>query len=333
MLLRIISSVLLKSPRFPRASVTSRGGTPYLMTGFNEHERSSRGWLSQIRVGLSAQIQTRKALHHLHCRTFCSESEACSASPGLWDSVRADQEEILKSPYLPACFAFLTHVVFCVPFFFMDMLSYVCPQIRSRRIAPDSAQVPAPSPRLWMECLGRLTLRYVTVVLPAVVMLQCILKSPVLPERAPSWYCLCGEVLACLLLFDTFFFAYHVSVHKFSWLYRNVHQEHHQQNRALFALAAQDGSSVELLSLLLLALMCTWLVGCHPLSEATFHLLNTWLAVEDHCGYDLPMGLHRFFSKWGLGGALFHQTHHTKPNWNYAPYFTHWDLLFGTYRE
>lgn len=113
------------------------------------------------------------------------------------------------------------------------------------------------------------------------------------------------------------------------WLYRKVHQLHHQHHLP-FALAAQDASGAELLSLLLLALISAQLVGCHPLSEAVFHLVNTWLAVEDHCGYDLPWALHRLLPF--MGGAPYHQAHHGLHNCNYAPYFTHWDHLFGTYQ-
>lgn len=112
------------------------------------------------------------------------------------------------------------------------------------------------------------------------------------------------------------------------WLYRNIHQFHHQHRRP-FALSAQDASGAELLSLLLLAMASAWLVGCHPLSEAVFHLINTWLAVEDHCGYNLPWALHRMLPF--MGGAPYHQDHHVFFRGNYAPYFTHWDRLFGTY--
>lgn len=249
---------------------------------------------------------------------------------GPWDLVRAGQEEVLLSPYLPACYAFLTHVLMCVPFFFLDALSRVSARIRSWRIAPES--VPAASARDWLECLGRLARRYLTVVLPVTALLQCGLSSPVLPERAPSLCGLCVEVLACFLLFDALFFVWHFSMHRFRWLYRSVHQQHHK-NQALLALGAQDASAAELLSLLVLALLSARLVGCHPLSEALFHLLNSWLAVEDHCGYDLPWGLHRLLPSFGLGGAPFHQLHHTKHSGNYAPYFTHWDRLCGTYRH
>ncbi|XP_071338147.1 cholesterol 25-hydroxylase-like protein [Trachinotus anak] len=244
---------------------------------------------------------------------------------GLWEHVRAGQEEILLSPYLPASCAFLTHVLFCAPFFVLDALSSVSQRVRSWRISAGSGA--PPSLRLWFDCFWRVLFRYLTVVLPVTALFQT-LRSPMLPALGPSCWQLFVEVCACFLLFDTFFFIWHFCMHRFSWLYRNVHQLHHQ-HRATFALAAQDASSTELLSLLLLALSSAWLVGCHPLSETLFHLLNSWMAVEDHCGYNLPWALHRVLPI--LGGAPFHQAHHSLYRSNYAPYFTHWDHLFGTY--
>ncbi|XP_072290115.1 cholesterol 25-hydroxylase [Eucyclogobius newberryi] len=258
-----------------------------------------------------------------------SLSHAPCLLQGLWDFVRAGQEEVQMSLYLPACCAFLTHVLLCAPFFILDLLSRVSPTIRAWRIDPHT--VPAPGPRRWLECLWRVAGRYVTVVLPVTALLQCVLRGPGLPERAPSCHRLCVEVIACVLLFDALFFAWHFCMHRFPWLYRHVHMEHHR-NKPPLALAAQDASGWELLSLLLLALVSARLVRCHPLSEALFHLLNCWLAVEDHCGYDLPWGLNTLVPGSGLGGAPFHQAHHAKQNRNYAPYFTHWDLLFGTYQ-
>lgn len=126
------------------------------------------------------------------------------------------------------------------------------------------------------------------------------------------------RVCVCVCLFHT----------RTPWLYRNIHQLHHQ-HRHPFALAAQDASGAELVSLLLLAMASAWLLGCHPLSEAVFHLANTWLAVEDHSGYNLPWALHRLLPF--MGGSPYHQDHHVLFRGNYAPYFIHWDQFFGTY--
>ncbi|XP_071778341.1 erlin-2 isoform X3 [Centroberyx gerrardi] len=244
---------------------------------------------------------------------------------GLWEHLRGGQEEILVSPYLPASCAFLTHLLLCAPFLALDALGSVCQRIRSCRISAGSE--PPPSLRRWVDCFWRVLFNYLTTVLPASALFQS-LRSPKLPQLAPSCWQLFVEVFACFLLFDLLFFLWHYSMHRVPWLYRNIHQVHHQ-NQTPFALAAQDASSAELLSLLLLALSSAWAVGCHPLSEALFHLLNSWLAVEDHCGYDLPWALHRLLPC--LGGAPHHQAHHGLHRGNYAPYFTHWDHLCGTY--
>ncbi|XP_035496972.2 cholesterol 25-hydroxylase-like protein [Scophthalmus maximus] len=246
---------------------------------------------------------------------------------GLWERVRAGQEVILLWPLLPASCAFLAHVLFCAPFLALDALAGVFQRVRSWRIAAGSG--PPPPARRWLGCFCAVLCRYLTVVLPASALFQ-IVRSPALPAQAPSCLQLFVEVCACLLLFDTLFYVWHFSMHRVPWLYRNIHQHHHR-HRVPFALAAQDASSTELLSLLLLALSSTWVVGCHPLSEVLFHLLNSWMAVEDHCGYNLPWALHRLLPC--LGGAPFHQAHHGLHRGNYAPYFTHWDHLFGTYHE
>ncbi|KAM3610334.1 uncharacterized protein V6R79_002456 [Siganus canaliculatus] len=181
----------------------------------------------------------------------------------MWDYLRAEQQQI--PPYLPASYAFLTHVLLCAPFLALDSLASVSQRVRLWRIAAGSG--PPPCLQRWMDCFWRVLCRYLVVVLPVTVLVQ-VARSPVLPVLAPSCWQLFVEVFACFLLFDTTFFIWHFSMH-------------------------------------------------------------SWLAVEDHCGYDLPWALHRLLPC--LGGAPFHQAHHSLHRVNYAPYFTHWDHLFGTY--
>ncbi|TNM90012.1 hypothetical protein fugu_004246 [Takifugu bimaculatus] len=181
----------------------------------------------------------------------------------MWDYMRATN--VLQSPVLPAFFAFLTHVLLCLPYLLLDMLAGFSPQVQQWRIS-----APPPTLRQWFFCFGRVLRAYLTAVLPVTALLQ-VLGSPVMPEHAPSCWQLVVEVSACLLLFDAFFFAWHLFMHKTPWLYRSIHQAHHQQ-RQPFALTAQDAAGAELLSLLLLAMASARLVGCHPLSETVFHL-------------------------------------------------------------
>lgn len=65
----------------------------------------------------------------------------------------------------------------------------------------------------------------------------------------------------------------------------------------------------------------------------TFFVVNIWLSVEDHCGYQLPWALDRLVPFGLYGGAAHHDLHHIHSKCNYAPYFTHWDLLAGTLRR
>lgn len=127
----------------------------------------------------------------------------------LWDNVRG--QEILLSYYLPASYAFLTHVLLSAPFLALDALGSVCPRVRLWRIAAGSGL--PPSPRQWLSCLGRLVYRYLTSILPVTALLQK-LRSPVLPDEAPSCWQLCTEVFACVLLFDAFFFVWHLAMHR-----------------------------------------------------------------------------------------------------------------------
>ncbi|KAJ8360892.1 hypothetical protein SKAU_G00174170 [Synaphobranchus kaupii] len=242
----------------------------------------------------------------------------------VWDYFLRRQE-LLLSPYLPAGLAFLSHLLLCAPFLALDVVGRHCLALNRYKISGNSET--AVCMRLWFNSIIRIFWNYVICVLPATALLHR-LRNPEMPALAPT----CGQALwqiaSCLFLFDALFYFWHVAMHRIPWLYRRVHQVHHQ-NPDVFALMAQDASAAELLSLQTLALSSAALVGCHPLSEVVFHLLNMWLAVEDHCGYDLPWALHRILPFFG--GSPFHQLHHRRFRGNYAPYFKHWDLLFDTY--
>ncbi|CAL8347741.1 unnamed protein product [Lota lota] len=242
----------------------------------------------------------------------------------LWDFMRG-HGDLLASPLAPGLSALLVHLFLCAPFLVLDALGCVCSRIRLHKISENT--VPRVL-RQWSESFGRILVNYALVVIPFTAVLQ-YLRRPKLPVLAPTFWQLCAGVVLCVFVFDMLFYTWHYAMHRSRWLYHHVHQTHHKHHRVPIALAAQDASAMELLSLLLLALGSSWLLGCHPLTETTFHLLNSWLAVEDHCGYNLPWGLHRLMP-WLGAGAPHHQLHHRHQKGNYAPYFTHWDRLWGT---
>ncbi|XP_036979458.1 cholesterol 25-hydroxylase-like protein [Acanthopagrus latus] len=114
-----------------------------------------------------------------------------------------------------------------------------------------------------------------------------------------------------------------------SWLYRHFHREHHFY-RATFSLTTENSSIWEMLSLSFFTTLNPALLDCHPLTEMLFYITNIYLSVEAHSGYEFPWSPHRLVPFGLYGGAQHHDLHHLKFKVNYAPYFTHWDRLFGT---
>lgn len=104
----------------------------------------------------------------------------------------------------------------------------------------------------------------------------------------------------------------------------------HHTYTSTSALTAEYSGAWETLSLGLFAAANPTLLGCHPLTELTFFMLNIWLSVEDHSGYNLPWATHHLLPLSLYGGTRHHNLHHLNAKCNYAPYFTHWDRLAGT---
>ncbi|KAM9446365.1 cholesterol 25-hydroxylase-like protein [Clarias gariepinus] len=238
----------------------------------------------------------------------------------VWDGIR-ESSEVRAAPLWSACAAFSAHVLLSTLFLALDLLAPRVPRIRRYRVHAKPVSL-----RAWFRCLARIAWKYALCVLPLSACLGYT-RTRSAGAAAPSLLIACTECLSCLLVFDTFFFVVHYTVHRNPWLFKIFHQSHHV-NIHPFALTALDSSAVELVSQQVLAVWSTEVVGCHPVSEILFYLLNIWLAVEDHCGYDFPWSLHRMFPCFG--GAPFHHAHHQQVNGNYAPYFIHWDLIFGT---
>ncbi|KAK2824390.1 hypothetical protein Q5P01_021565 [Channa striata] len=138
-------------------------------------------------------------------------------------------------------------------------------------------------------------------------------KPVFFPPLAPDMLSVVRDILACLLLFDMQYFFWHLLHHKVTWLYNSFHKD-----------------VWELLSLSLFSTLNPALLGCHPLTEMLFFITNIYLSVEAHSGYEFPWSPRRLVPFGLYGGAHHHDLHHLRFKVNYAPYFTHWDRLFGT---
>ncbi|XP_025870581.1 cholesterol 25-hydroxylase [Vulpes vulpes] len=244
----------------------------------------------------------------------------------LWDQVRA-RAALAQSPPFAVLFSITAYLGCCLPFVLLDLL---CPRVRALRrykVHPDCG----PSARQLLACLGRTVCQHAALLLPA-SLLHCARGPAPWPREAPELPQLARHVLGCLLLFDAEVFAWHVLHHRVPWLYRTFHKLHHQ-HAASFALATQYMGAWELLSLGFFHVLNVALLQCHPLSVLAFHLLNIWLSVEDHSGYDFPWSTHRLVPFGWYGGVAHHDLHHSQFNCNFAPYFTHWDRILGTLRS
>lgn len=244
----------------------------------------------------------------------------------LWDCLRT-RETLIQSPFFPVIFSITTYMGFCLPFVALDILRPWVPALRRFKIHPDFS----PSAQQLLPCLGQTLYQYVVLVLPTTLLYWASSPAP-LPPEAPEFLQLVRHVVFCLLLFDAEFFAWHVLHHKVPWLYRTFHKMHHQ-NLPSFALATQYMSAWELFSLGFFDLVNVTLLGCHPLTVMIFHVINIWLSVEDHSGYDFPWSTHRLVPFGWFGGVAHHDLHHSHFNCNFAPYFTHWDKILGTLRS
>jgi hypothetical protein len=146
-------------------------------------------------------------------------------------------------------------------------------------------------------------------------------------QQTTSLALVAKEVVAGLLLYDTFFYFGHRMIHRFSWLFNNVHKKHHSM------VTVRAGDSVRHTFLdgvfdVVCAVAALMILQANALSRLVFNAVAIFLIVENHCGLLLPI------SPSALAPAVFcgpvaHDLHHQTGRGNYAKFF-HLDSLLGT---
>uniref|UniRef100_A0A3Q3NFF1 Fatty acid hydroxylase domain-containing protein n=1 Tax=Mastacembelus armatus TaxID=205130 RepID=A0A3Q3NFF1_9TELE len=238
-------------------------------------------------------------------------------SLGEWQSV-------IRSPFFPVLFSLNVYLSCCFPYICLDFLCSKLTLLHRFKIQPQSKVTWA---KAW-RCIHKIVWNHVCFIFPLSVV-HWYWKPWFSPPLAPEMLSVVKDVLACLLLFDMQYFLWHLLHHKVPWLYHFFHKQHHYYT-ATFSLVTEDSSPWEMLSLSFFTTLNPVLLGCHPLTEMIFFITNIYLSVEAHSGYDFPWSPHRLVPLGLYGGARHHDLHHLKFKVNYAPYFTHWDRLFGT---
>ncbi|KAE8283723.1 Cholesterol 25-hydroxylase-like protein [Larimichthys crocea] len=238
----------------------------------------------------------------------------------FWTFLRG-HSSLLNSPFFPVVFSLSVYLSFCLPFL-LDSLSSRWALVRRYKLQSQSSV----SWASMQSCLALTFYNHLVFIFPLTVM-HWYLRPAYLPEEPPTMPCLLAQVLVCLLLFDFQSFTWHLLHHKVPWLYRNFHKVHHTYTSTSAPLNTLGSGR---LSVWASSLPPTHHAGMPPAHELAFFVVNIWLSVEDHCGYDLPWATHRLVPLGLYGGARHHDLHHLKSKYNYAPYFTHWDCLAGT---
>lgn len=143
----------------------------------------------------------------------------------------------------------------------------------------------------------------------------------------PRWYILCGQVLICAVIEDTWHYWVHRLMHH-KRLYKYVHKVHHTF-QAPFGMVAEYAHPVETVVLGLGFFIGILLTINHVFmmwAWVAFRLMET---IDVHSGYDVPF-LNPMHILPGYAGARFHDFHHYNFVGNYSSTFIWWDKLCGT---
>jgi sterol desaturase/sphingolipid hydroxylase (fatty acid hydroxylase superfamily) len=139
-------------------------------------------------------------------------------------------------------------------------------------------------------------------------------------------------VATCAVSFvieDAWHYFAHRTLHN-RWAFKNIHHLHHRYSTPI-GVAANYAHPLETLFTGFGTVLPVLLLRPHLFTMLVWVVVRQWQAISVHVGYDVPWAPRRFLPF--LGGARFHDRHHTRYNRNYAPTFVWLDRLLGTADE
>lgn len=137
------------------------------------------------------------------------------------------------------------------------------------------------------------------------------------------------STLIALIVFELLLYAWHLSIHRFTGLWRAFHQMHHSAER-VDVLGAFYFSPLDMIGFTLLgSLALVVVIGVSPQAATYFLFISQFLAVFQHCNIRTPHWLGYIIQR-----PESHNVHHGKGihHFNYSdlPII---DMLFGTFRN
>lgn len=120
----------------------------------------------------------------------------------LWDSLRLNYTDYLRSPLFPIVLTVSSYFVFCIPFLLCDIMGDKWPWVQQFKIQPSRR----PTASALLHCAGVTLYNHVFLVLPASVA-QWAWRPPAdLPDQAAFLLELIAGAIGNLLLFDLQYF-------------------------------------------------------------------------------------------------------------------------------
>jgi sterol desaturase/sphingolipid hydroxylase (fatty acid hydroxylase superfamily) len=129
------------------------------------------------------------------------------------------------------------------------------------------------------------------------ILAQVSFGNMVFPDHVPSLSTFVFHILFCFVGFEVCFFIIHFSFHKFDFLYHYIHATHHEFNQTNALLSHYIHWS-EFLIVAFLTIIFPIICNAHPLTYWCWIVINTFLSIQVHCGYEfidsnfVPFGLY-----------------------------------------
>lgn len=246
------------------------------------------------------------------------------ASMGLFEASWTWMTDNFTEYQIATWGSLLVHEVLYFGIALPGFLFQFLPFMRKYKLQKDKPETAA----LQWKCLKMLMFSHFCIQTPLIMGTYSFMKFfdiPYLYKDMPAWYVLAFQILACLMIEDTWHYFMHRLLHH-PRIYKYIHKVHHNFS-APFGIVAEYAHPLETM-ILGIGFFIGVLIFCNHLilnwAWVTLRLIET---IEVHSGYDIwtPLHLLPFY-----GGAKFHDFHHMNFNGNYSSTFTYWDKLFGT---
>ena len=176
---------------------------------------------------------------------------------------------------------------------------------------------------------------YSLITLPGYLLVFVLLKwAPIsyhvaVPASAPGMVEFIGDLTLCLIVGDLSSYGWHRLEHGSKALFRNVHHVHHRVARPLSVWSGFYVHPIESICVFTTFYAFPFLFGVHPLVFIAYAMLNTFVTMVTHCGYDMA-----WYPKSLFASAPMHEHHHAKvaKTSNFCVLLTLGDRLFGTFK-